>query len=125
VPKAPESAATAVAANAPQKGTPAAAPHGSAKNATVAASKPVPVVAAEPSGVWFVQLGSFASKSNADRLIRALKAKGYPVKVTVIETSDKPLFRVRVGPQADKARADALNSRLKRDGHGGAVTSLP
>jgi DedD protein len=105
----------------PTKPVSASAP----KVALASQAEPAPAAFAQADGAWFVQLGSFASKANADRLIGTLKAKGYAVKVTVLATPDLPLYRVRVGPQADKVRADALNARLKRDGHGGVVTSLP
>ena len=113
----PPAKATAVPAKPVQAAVPKVAP--------LSHAEPVPAATAQADGGWFVQLGSFASKANADRLIGALKAKGYAVRVTVLATPDMPLYRVRVGPQTDKARADALNARLKRDGHGGVVTSLP
>jgi DedD protein len=81
-----------------------------------------------PSGKgWAVQVGSFASRENAEKLTRQLKGKGFAASVS--ESSGKGgkrLWRVRVGPEADRAAAVALVTRLRSAGlSGGAVVPYP
>ena len=47
---------------------------------------------------WGVQLGSFASRPNADKLVRQLKAQGFSVYVLSGGTGRNARYRVRVGP---------------------------
>ena len=68
-----------------------------------------------------VQLGSFASRENGEKLAKALRAKGYRAFVSEFRGSGRILYRVRVGPEQDRARADAIASRLSRDGYKGSV----
>jgi DedD protein len=76
---------------------------------------------------WAIQVGSFASRENADRLARNLKGKGFAA--TVSQSSgkgSKRLWRVRVGPEADRAAAVALGARLRSAGQpGGSVVPYP
>lgn len=93
-------------------------------------AEPMPRVDATPapSGKgWAVQVGSFASRENAEKLTRQLKGKGFAASVS--ESSGKGgkrLWRVRVGPEADRAAAVALVTRLRSAGlSGGAVVPYP
>jgi DedD protein len=73
-------------------------------------------------GDWFVQLGSFSSRANADRLAGDVKARGFSVSVQGGGGSSGTLFRVRAGPEPDKAGAEALSARLAAAGfEGGRV----
>ena len=67
-----------------------------------------------------VQLGSFASRPNAERLAQQLKGQGFAASVSQ-GTSGRHLYRVRVGPAHDKAAAAQLQGKLKAAGHTGAV----
>lgn len=87
----------------------------------VAATKPT---SSGASG-WVVQLGSFASRPNAEKLVGELRRGGYSAFVSEFRGSGKVLYRVRVGPEQDRARADALAKRLARDGRKGSVTPHP
>jgi cell division protein FtsN len=66
-----------------------------------------------------VQLGSFASRANADRLARQVSAQGFPVSVS--KGTSGHLYRVRVGPAHDRAAASELAQQLRTRGHSGAV----
>jgi DedD protein len=79
-----------------------------------------PPAAAEAAGAWMVQLGSFASRPNAERLAQQLKGQGFTASVSQ-GTSGRHLYRVRVGPVHDKAAAAQLQGKLKAAGHTGAV----
>jgi DedD protein len=69
------------------------------------------------SGKWWVQVGVFASRDNAQRLTSELKAAGFPAEVAQIRLQGKELHRVRAGPAADRAAAAALQARLAAKGH--------
>jgi DedD protein len=88
------------------------------------ASSAVPE-AAPPVAGWTVQLGSFASRTNAERLVRDLKAKGYPAFSTESGNGGRKLYRVRVGPAADHAAAETLAAKLRSAGHIGTLTQRP
>jgi DedD protein len=109
-----EQAASAAAAAGPNAGleTPSPPPTSSA------GSKP----AAAESG-WAVQLGSFASHDNADKLSRQLQAQGFTVYVLSGGSGASVRYRVRVGPMADHNSAAAAVAKLKSLGH--AATIVP
>ena len=75
------------------------------------------------TGSWWVQLGSFSARANADRLRGTLSAAGYPVSVSPTMSKGKELFRVRAGPVADREAAVALQSRLSAAGHKGTLVA--
>ncbi len=106
----------------------APAPSGSARTVTAPTSSGsatrehprVPAPAAHGSG-WMVQLGVFASRSNADRLAQELKGKGFRVSVSEIAGSSRALFRVRAGPVSDRTAASELAAKLRAAGAPGSV----
>ena len=109
------------------------------RGAAAAVEKPAPVVApraaAQPpaskasptrvasAGGWAVQLGSFASRENAQRLAKQLEGKGYGAFVLEGGGTSGKLYRVRVGPEPDRAAATALAAKLRSAGHKGSVVS--
>lgn len=96
-------------------------------------SRPAPSKAAPPTGTdnakqqpaWAVQLGSFASEANAERLTTQLKARGYKAFVSRLDSGSRTRYRVRVGPEEDRSRAESLADRLRRDGQAAVVVPLP
>jgi DedD protein len=74
---------------------------------------------------WAIQVGSFASRENAERLARELKGKGFAAIVNQSSGNGKRLWRVRVGPEADRAAAVALGAKLRAAGRPGAIVPLP
>jgi DedD protein len=77
-----------------------------------------------PGTGWAIQVGSFASRENAERLARQLKGKGFAASVSQSSVG-KRLWRVRVGPEADRAAAVALGAKLRAAGQPGAIVPLP
>ena len=73
---------------------------------------PVPASDASGSGGWAVQVGTFASASNAEALTSRLKELGQTAFVLPYTEDGKTLFRVRVGPVPDLESARALKQRL-------------
>lgn len=91
------------------------------------AAQPAKLAAAPGAGksMWAVQLGSFSSRDNAQRLAKQLKGKGYSAYVLGGGGSSGKLYRVRVGPAPDKPAASALAAKLRAAGHTGSVVSQP
>jgi len=104
---------------------PAATPKSSVRTASEPESRAGSPEAKAGSG-WAVQVGSFASRENAERLTRELKGKGFAATVSESTGKGKRLWRVRVGPEADRAAAVAVGAKLRSAGHsGGAVVPYP
>jgi cell division septation protein DedD len=111
---APLAAEEATSAPAPHAVTTAPAAHPSAAAGAVAQAG-----SAETSGAYVVQLGSFASRANAERLAKKVRAQGFAVSVS--QGSSGRLYRVRVGPAHDRAAAGELAQQLRAHGHSGAI----
>ena len=73
--------------------------------------------------VWSVQLGSFASRANADNLTRQLKGQGFSVFVAPGGSGSNVRYRVRVGPLADRESAERTAAKLKTLGHISSLVS--
>ena len=70
---------------------------------------------------WAVQLGSFASRENADKLAHQLKAQGFAVYISPSGSGASSRYRVRVGPMADRGAATQTVAKLKSVGHAGSL----
>jgi DedD protein len=70
---------------------------------------------------WAVQLGSFASRANADKLLHRLKAHGFSAYVLAGGSGSSQRFRVRIGPLADRPAADRTIAKLKTMGYVASV----
>jgi DedD protein len=120
---APSHAPSAAAASGP---APAGAP---TKQPPKAAARPVSVESAAPSptsvghGSWSVQLGSFASRANADNLTRQVKGQGFSAFVLTGGSGTSVRYRVRVGPLADRESAERIAAKLKSMGHVGSLVA--
>jgi cell division septation protein DedD len=75
----------------------------------------VPSSSAASQG-WAVQLGSFASFANAEKLLRQLKAQGYLAYVSSSGVGTSMRYRVRVGPLSDRGTAAHTVAKLKEAG---------
>jgi DedD protein len=75
-------------------------------------------------GGWVVQLGSFASRQNANRLAHSLAARGFHMSVSPARAGSRVLWRVRAGPAHDRASAQRLATRLRALGHRGELLPL-
>ncbi|MDH3751643.1 MAG: SPOR domain-containing protein [Gammaproteobacteria bacterium] len=81
--------------------------------------------AASTTGMWAVQLGSFGSQENAERLAADLRKQGFAAFLSQLSTSSGQLHRVRIGPQKDRESAEAIANRLLKAGHQGQVVPHP
>ena len=107
----------------PVSSSPAAAGSQSAKPA---AARATAVESSAPSPIsnghaWSVQLGSFASRANADNLTRQMKGQGFSAFVLPGGSGSAARYRVRVGPLTDRESAERMAAKLKSLGH---VSSL-
>jgi DedD protein len=117
--------AGAAAQSPPEVVTPMSAAASSAAPPSPPAQVSAPPAPAKPErGSFAVQLGSFGSKDNADRLVRDMTAKGFNAFVAPITSGGRELYRVRVGPARDRAAAEALAAELRRIGQTGSIVPI-
>jgi len=133
------SAAYSPAAETPNVPSPAPAGTGASSSAHngAAAKQPPRMAAARTAGVesaatpptsvghgsWSVQLGSFASRANADNLTRQIKGQGFSAFVLTGGSGTSVRYRVRVGPLADRESAERIATKLKSLGHVGSLVA--
>ncbi len=77
------------------------------------------------TGMFAVQLGSFSSKENAEKLAAELRRQGFAAFLSQLDTPAAQLHRVRIGPQKDRQSAEAMAGRLANAGHKGQVVPHP
>jgi DedD protein len=85
--------------------------------ATIAHSSPPVVTASAPlAGAGFVvQIAAVSHQGDAELLVNALRAKGYPVTAHT-EPQDK-FFHVQAGPYTNRGDADLAKQKLMADGY--------
>jgi len=75
---------------------------------------------ADPLVRWVVQLGSFSSTPNADKLVERVRAEGLSAYKEAVSSGGSTVYRVRVGPYVEREeaiRVDGLIAdRLSIDG---------
>jgi DedD protein len=100
--------------------TPASPP----KSASAGPRSAAPAEAtAVPRHAWAVQLGSFASKANADRLAHRLQASGGSFYVVAGGSGSALRYRVRMGPLTDRGAAERALVKLKAQGHSATIVT--
>lgn len=120
-PSPPAPAAEAAAAARTPEPPAAPAPHAeSATSPTAAPTISAAPAAAANGGAYVVQLGSFASRSNAERLAAQVRGLGFQVGVSR-GTTGRRLYRVQVGPARERAAAEQTAAKLRAAGHAGSV----
>lgn len=81
--------------------------------ARVAKAQPATTKPASDKARLYLQVGSFSSRDNAERVAAALKSAGIEsVRIDTVNVSGNSIHRVRVGPLAGAAGADAEARRL-------------
>jgi DedD protein len=136
VPTSPGPSATDGVASPPSPSPPPrSAPASVARNVSAAAPPPAPAggtahahAHSQPTGTvagWAIQVGSFTSRENAERLASELRARNFVASVAGSTTNGRKLYRVRVGPEPDRTSAQALAARLRAAGHSGSIVPSP
>ena len=97
-------------------------PTDAAPSPTAPAAQPPAAAAPPPAGSWAVQVGSFSSRANADRLSEWCREQGYGVKVLAGQDGARTLYRVRVGPYASRGDARSAVAELALLGRSGFVS---
>ena len=121
VPAAPV-VASGTATPAPSPAAAAAPAAGKAPPAAASAAPSSPQGNAPQSG-WIVQVGSFARRDYAERMVKDLGAKGFVVEVA--GPDDRGLFRVRSAPRAERAAAIALKQKMQASGLKPILSKVP
>jgi len=89
-------------------------------------AKPIASPATAPtSRGWAVQVGSFASRATADRLVKDLAQQEQNAFVMPVKSGNATLYRVRVGPFADRAAANESLREVKGRIANAAVVAHP
>jgi cell division septation protein DedD len=114
--------------------TPAAAPAGGAvglqadapaSSASAAAPKPSPMLPpAVAGGDYAVNFGAYASSTDAESVVAALKQARLPGYTVADTVNGKPAWRVRIGPYADRAQAEIVRleaAKVRDDVHAQVV----
>jgi DedD protein len=122
-PPQPQAATPSPQAGPPASAAPSPAPAQDSLQATKPPAHPVGEEAGSSasSAGWVVQLGSFASRQNAERLARSLKSRGFRMSVSPARAGSRVLWRVRAGPARNHAGAVHLAARLRALGHHGEL----
>jgi DedD protein len=76
-----------------------------------------------PHPVWAVQTGSFASRANAEKQVRRLKAHESSVYLSSGGKGSALRYRVRVGPYTDRAAAERALARLRQQGESASLVA--
>jgi DedD protein len=100
--------------------TPASPPKSVPAGPRSAAPVEAPAV---PRHAWAVQLGSFASKANADRLAHRLQGSGGSFYVVAGGSGSALRYRVRMGPLTDRSAAERALAKLKAQGHSATIVT--
>jgi DedD protein len=100
--------------------TPASLPKSAA---TTTRSAGLAETSAASRHTWAVQLGSFASRANAERLVHRLQASGGSFYVAPGGSGPALRYRVRMGPLADRGAAERALAKLKAQGHPASIVT--
>lgn len=72
------------------------------------------------TGKFFIQIGAFALKNQAEKALSGAKAKGFKGKVVREATNNKVFYKVRIGPYPNEEEAQVgirkLKSKLSANG---------
>ncbi len=95
----------------PEPVTAAPPPAQTAPPQAAAPVKKTETVPVPPPG-WYIQVGSFSQKMNAEGLRDRLQAAGHATRLLAINIGKVQVYRVLVGPATSRASAEQQNSRL-------------
>lgn len=83
---------------------------------------PTPSVLAESAHPpWALQLGSFASRANAGKLLSKLKSQRFPAYLITSGSGSGLRYRIRIGPLADRIAAERAVAKVKALGHPASI----
>ena len=62
---------------------------------------------------WVVQVGSFSSAANAEKLVASLRLDGLSVYREMVSSSESSIYRVRIGPFLQREEAVRVERRMR------------
>lgn len=68
----------------------------------------------KPIKSFALQVGTFDSESNAEKLRDQLRAAGYTTFVFKVESRGKTSYKVRIGPELERSVLDKIKADLKK-----------
>lgn len=71
----------------------------------------------QPTKLYYIQVGAYSQKSNADNVAQKLKVKGYDANVSLKDG----LYKVLTDAFEQRAEAQRISEKLKADGFEGAI----
>ena len=85
------------------------------QEASPASPTPTPAPAPRATGdsQYWIQVGSFSSRSRADDLQKLLTDLGYGGRITAHDADGATMHRVRIGPIASRPEADLMLGKLR------------
>ncbi|GAA5098405.1 SPOR domain-containing protein [Wohlfahrtiimonas larvae] len=83
-------------------------------------TKPQTPVAAQPKFTWYVQVGSYSSKENANKAMMEYKKRGYASEVAYLSGQ----YKVRIGPLKTQENAKNVQADLKRQGQNSYIIQI-
>jgi DedD protein len=101
----------------PAEAAPLVHPSPTAATRPIASAPPPPV--AIPTGSFIVQVAAMSHEEDANLLVGALKARGYPA-MSRTDPQDR-LFHIQVGPYTNRPAAEAIKARLSADGYNNPI----
>ncbi len=60
-----------------------------------------------------MQLGSFSSLANADKLVERIRAEGLSAYRETVSTAESTIYRVRVGPFVEREEAIRVGGQIR------------
>jgi len=117
-------AAVAPAPEAPKlEGKPGTSPKpetapAASERATPVAPPPEPAEKAPPASAaagWYVQVGVYSNRENAQRVVEKLKGRGFAVVTDTVKIEGGKATRLRVGPYRDKGAAERGAARIEKE----------
>ncbi len=76
--------------------------------------------AAQPKFTWYVQVGSYSSKENANKAMMEYRKRGYSSDVAYLSGQ----FKVRIGPLKTQENAKNVQADLKRQGQNSYIIEI-
>ncbi|MGD2120057.1 MAG: SPOR domain-containing protein [Chromatiales bacterium] len=61
---------------------------------------------------WMIQVGSFSSRENAEKLLQELRKQGFDSHLEQAQVNQATVFRVRVGPEVERSNAEKLAKQI-------------
>jgi DedD protein len=86
----------------------------STDSSTISVADEKPVTTRTGLSSWMIQVGSFSSQDNANKIVSQLREAGYDTHLETAQVKSRKVFRVRVGPEIDRNNADRIAKEVSK-----------